>query len=138
MTGHFRTVSPPDSPMINDADRQFIEALGPAIRRQLWLRFDTPGATTKGVAIQLDQLPAAAPPDAAASLANVMRVLVERGNYSSVSPVFERRGGPEPTARDREWMHAFRTAAQQVDLDIGIVLISHSRGVRAYIERSSG
>lgn len=138
MTGHFRTVASPDIPLINDADREFIGALGPAIRRQLWLRFDTSGATTKGVVIQLDQLPVAAPPDAAATLANVMGVLVEQGNYSSVSPVFERRGGPEPTARDREWMHAFRTAAQQVDLTIGIVLISHSRGVRAYIERPCG
>lgn len=138
MTGRFRTIAPPDSTFINDADRQFAEALGPAIRRQLWLRFDTPGAATKGVVIQLDQLPAAAPPEAAANLTNVMAALVEQGNYTSVTLVLERHGGPEPTTRDREWMRAARDAAERVGLDIGLVLISHSRGVSAYAKYPDG
>ncbi|HET8957186.1 MAG TPA: hypothetical protein VFM95_01890 [Microcella sp.] len=138
MTGRFRTVVQRDSALIEDADRQFIEALGPAIRRQVWLRFETPDSAAKGVVIQLDQLPVSAPPDAAAALTNVMEAVLQQGEFTTVSPVFERSGGPEPTTRDREWMHAVHLAADRAGLEIGLVLISHSRGVRAYVERPDG
>ena len=97
-----------------------------------------PDNDSGGVIIQLDDLPLAPSPDAADDLITVMTMLAEEGQYTTVSPVFERRGGPEPTTRDREWMHAIHAAARSVGLALGLVLISHSRGVRAYAEHPDG
>lgn len=135
MTGHFRTIAPLDSSLISAADREFVCALGPAIRRQFWLRFFTPGFEQDGVAIQLDGLPARADSDAPEHLARILSGVAEHGNWTALSIAIERRGGPDPTERDREWMHAVRAAATAAKLQFGTVMISHSRGVRMYVER---
>lgn len=135
MTGHFRTIAPLDSSLFSEADREFVCALGPAIRRQFWLRFFSPGFEEDGVAIQLDDLPTRADPDAPEHLARILSGVAEHGNWTALSIAIERRGGPDPTERDREWMHAVRAAATAANLHFGTVMISHSRGVRMYVER---
>jgi len=138
MTGRFRTIAPSDSPDFSDVDQRFAHALGPALRRQLWLRFFTPGDDDQGVVIQLDELPMRPAPDAAEQLAHVLSSVADQGAWTTLSVAFERRGRPDPTSRDTEWMHVVHTASGAAALNLGTVMICHSRGVRAYVERRDG
>ena len=146
MTGTFRTYRPappgrrtrvvtPEHPLteaeLESPEAQLAHALGPALRWQLWLFLPPTDAGFTGVAMPCDDLPRRCPADAAAMLTPLLHGLCDAGARTLVIAL-ERKGGPDPTRFDREWMLALSTAAHDADLTLRSVLISHTRGVREH------
>lgn len=112
-------------------EAQLAYALGPALRWQLWLFLPPTDDGFTGLAMPCDDLPRRCPADAGAVLVPLLHGLREAGARTLIVGL-ERKGGPDPTRFDREWMLALSTAAHDADLTLGAVLISHTRGVREH------
>lgn len=132
--GRTRVITP-DHPLteaeLTSPEAQLAYALGPALRWQLWLFLPPTDDGFTGVAMPCDDLPRRCPADAGAVLVPLLHGLREAGARTLIVGL-ERKGGPDPTRVDREWMLALSTAAHEADFTLGSVLISHTRGVREH------
>jgi len=132
MTGAFRTYRPLSDDDLETPEAKLAYALGPARRWQLWLFFPPNAAGFEGAAMPCDDLPRRAPAEAADVLRTVISAVVDRAPADELILGLERRGGPEPSRLDREWMLATADAADRAGVRLRSVLISHARGVREH------
>lgn len=135
-TTHGRTrVITPEHPLteteLQTPEAQLAFALGPALRWQLWLFLPPTDDGFAGVAMPCDDLPRRCPADAVSFLSPLLSGLHDAGARTLIVAL-ERKGGPDPSRFDREWMLALSTAAHEADLTLRSVLISHARGVREH------
>jgi len=132
--GRTRVITP-EHPLteaeLESPEAQLAYALGPALRWQLWLFLPPTDDGFTGVVMPCDDLPRRCPADAGAVLAPLLHGLREAGARTLIVGL-ERKGGPNPTRFDREWMLALSTAAHDAHLTLRSVLISHTRGVREH------
>lgn len=132
--GRTRVITP-ERPLteaeLQSPEAQLAHALGPALRWQLWLFLPPTDDGFAGLAMPCDDLPRRYPPDVGELLTPLLHGLHEAGARTLIVAL-ERKGGPDPTRFDREWMLALSTAAHDADLPLGSVLISHTHGVREH------
>jgi len=132
MTASFRTYRPIADDDLQTPEAQFAFALGAALRWQLWLFFPPNAFGWRGAAMPCDDLPRRPPSDAADTLWVAINAVVQQSPADELIVALERRGGPDPTITDRQWMRAVADAADRAGVRLRSVLISHTRGVREH------
>lgn len=132
MTGAFRNCRPVTEDDLTSPEARIAYVLGPAHRWQLWLFF-VPGAFGgQSLSLPCDDLPRRPPHDAHVNIGNVVSVGREASRCTELILALERRGSPDPGRLDQEWMRVVADAADQHDVRLRSVLISHTRGVREH------
>lgn len=142
MTGAYRTLVRDDRPdrgvppeLADTLEAKLALALGPAIRWQLWLFFVPPEGAKPGeggMSMPCDDLPRRPPPEAFDALTRLIGGVASALGSTELILGLERRGGPDPSHLDREWMRLVTSAADTAGVSVRSVLISHTRGVRGH------
>lgn len=132
MTGAFRTYRPVTIDELETHEERLAFALGPALRWQLWLFFPPSPFGGGGMSMPCDDLPRRPPPESIEGLARMIESVARALPATELILGLERRGGPDPTRIDREWMRVVGEASDRAGVCLRSVLISHSRGVRSH------
>lgn len=132
MTGAFRTYRPVTIDELETHEARLAFALGPALRWQLWLFFLPSPFGGGGMSMPCDDLPRRPPPESIETLARLIESVASALPATELILGLERRGGPDPTRIDREWMRVVCEASDRAGVRLRSVLISHTRGVREH------
>lgn len=121
-----------DIPLTNDHDvlerLQFM--LESAIRRQVWLMFLDEDDRQLPIIMPTD-VPRLPEPDDDVRVGAFLRDVGDDLRAQSVILVFERRGGPELSASDLEWLRVLRRACVESGMPFRGPYLCHRQGVSA-------
>lgn len=115
----------------SDALRKLADALGSAVRPQLWLFFPPNPHGFPGTAFACGSVDRSPSSETRESLGVAIKAVVDDTSAESLILGIEREGRGDPGRIDGEWIGTAIDLADDVGVRVVGVLISHSSGVRS-------